>query len=183
MDLIWASLLILVVSLSWGATLVGLPGNWGIVCVTALYAYLGPQEGSLAIGVVVLAILLATALLGEAAEVLAAALGVTRRGGTKLGAVMALVGSLVGGVVGLFVGLFVGSPIPVIGSVVASLALAAFGALVGAVIGEQWAGRDLAHSLKIGEAAFWGRLFGTFAKLLFGAVMVTVVCVALLSGA
>ncbi len=178
MDLVWASLLISVVSLSWFATLVGLPGNWAIVCAMALYVFLGPQTGSLAIGGVVLAILLATALLGEAAEVLAAALGVTKRGGSKRGAAMALVGSLVGGITGLFVG----TPIPVIGSVVASLALAAFGALLGAVIGEQWAGRDIAHSLKVGEAAFWGRLLGTLAKLLFGAVMVTVVCVALVSG-
>jgi len=177
MNLVWASLLVVVVSLSWLATFVGLPGNWGIVCATALYMFFGPQEGLLAIGLIPLSILLATALLGELAEVLAAAWGVTRRGGSRRGAVIALFGSLAGGVMGLFVG----APIPVIGSVVASLALAALGALVGAVIGEQWAGRDLSHSLKIGEAAFWGRLFGTLAKLLFGAVMVAVVCVALVS--
>lgn len=179
MDVLWASLLLLVVCLAWFGTLVGLPGNWIIVIVTAIYVYFGPQQGSLAIGMAVLGILLASALLGEIAEALAAALGVTGRGGSKRGAVMALIGSLVGGMTGLVVG----APVPVIGSVVASLALAALGALIGAVIGEQWAGRDLKHSLRIGEAAFWGRLWGTLAKLLFGAVMVSVVVVALLRGA
>lgn len=179
MDIVWASLLVLVVGVSWFATLIGLPGNWIIVGATAVYVYFGPQEGHWAIGLGVLGILLASALLGEIAEALAAALGVTGKGGSKRGAMMALLGSLAGGVAGLFVG----TPIPVIGSVVASLALAAFGALVGAVIGEQWAGKNLTHSLKIGEAAFWGRMMGTLAKLLFGAVMVTVVCVALLRGA
>lgn len=179
MDIVWALLLVFVVILSWFATLIGLPGNWIIVAATALYVFFGPQEGYLAIGVGVLGILAASALLGEIAEALAAALGVTGKGGSKRGAMMALVGSLAGGVAGLFVG----APVPVIGSVIASLALAALGALVGAVIGEQWAGQNLSHSLKIGEAAFWGRLMGTLAKLLFGAVMVAVVCVALLRGA
>ncbi len=179
MDYLWASLLLLVVCVSWFATLVGMPGNWVIVIVTAIYVFFGPQEGSLAIGMGVLGILLASALLGEVAEALAAALGVTGRGGTKRGAVLALFGSIVGGMAGLVVG----APVPVIGSVVASLALAALGALIGAVIGEQWAGRDLKHSFRIGEAAFWGRLWGTLAKLLFGAVMVSVVVVALLRGA
>ena len=68
-------------------------------------------------------------------------------------------------------GLFVGVPIPVVGSVVGAVLFAGLGALLGAMLGELAAGRSLATSWKVGRAAFWGRLLGTLAKALIGAVM------------
>ena len=57
---------------------------------------------------------------GEAVELAAGSLGVAKAGGSKRGAVLALLGSLLGGVVGLFVGL----PIPIVGPLLAGVAMA-----------------------------------------------------------
>ena len=42
------------------------------------------------------------------------------------------------------------------------------------MLGESLKGRSFAHSWRVGQAAFWGRLFGTAAKAVIGAVMVGV---------
>ncbi|HLA84632.1 MAG TPA: DUF456 domain-containing protein, partial [Thermoguttaceae bacterium] len=117
-------------------------------------------------GVVIAIIVLAT--LGELLEFVAGMLGAAKAGGSRRGAVLALIGSLIGAVAGLFIGL----PIPVVGSVVSAVLLAGLGAFVGAVLGEQWKGRTLGESCRIGHAAFWGRLLGTAAKTALGAAMV-----------
>ena len=117
------------------------------------------------------------AALGELLEFLAGALGVTKAGGSRRGAILALVGSLAGGIVGLFVGL----PIPVVGPIVGAMLLAGAGAFAGAVLGEQWKGRSFDDSWRIGKAAFWGRLLGTVVKTAIGAVMVGATIVALLT--
>jgi uncharacterized protein YqgC (DUF456 family) len=77
--------------------------------------------------------------------------------------------------VGAITGVFVGVPVPVIGSLLAALLFGGLGALVGAVVGETLRGQSAGASLRIGHAAFWGRLVGTLAKVLIGAVMVGVV--------
>jgi len=115
------------------------------------------------------------AVAGEVVEFLAGALGATRAGGSRRGAVMALGGSLAGGVFGMFAAL----PIPLVGPLVGAVLFGALGALAGAVLGEQWKGKDLDESLRVGHAAFWGRLLGTLGKALVGAVMVLVVLVTL----
>ena len=48
-------------------------------------------------------------------------------------------------------------------------------------MGEQWKGRDLNESLKIGEAAFWSRLLGTLGKAVVGVAMLLVIALALFS--
>jgi uncharacterized protein YqgC (DUF456 family) len=140
-----------------------------------VYVILVPGQSSVGIGWVTAVVLLLLALLGELLEFLAGAMGVTRAGGSRRGAVMALAGSLAGGMVGLFVGV----PIPMIGPVLGAVLLAGVGAFAGAVLGEQWKGRSLEESVKIGESAFWGRLLGTLAKAVVGAVMVGVAVIAL----
>ena len=125
-----------------------------------------------------LVLVVVLALLGELVELVAAAYGVKRAGGSRRGAILALVGSLIGGVVGIFVGGII--PIPVVGSIAGAVLCAGIGALVGAFLGEQWKGRNLDDSLTIGTAAFFGRIFGTLGKVLIGSMMVAVVVAALL---
>jgi len=175
MSIFWAILLFVLMLLFWGLTLVGMPGNWLMVAAAGLYLFLGPTDERLAIGGYVFVLLVGLALLGEGLELLASALGVARAGGSRRGAVLALLGAMMGGILGLFVG----APAPVIGSMLAAVLLASLGALAGAMMGEIWKGRPLGDSWTIGKAAFWGRLFGTLAKTTIGAVMVAVVAAAL----
>jgi uncharacterized protein YqgC (DUF456 family) len=167
MTFLWALLFAIAVLIFWSLNLLGLPGNWLIVAATVLYAWLAPgaPDGSLRWWIV--AVVTGLAILGEIVELAASATGVKRVGGSRRGALLALVGSLFGAAAGLFVGV----PIPVVGPVVAALVFAGLGALAGAMLGELSAGRSLAASWTVGRAAFWGRLFGTLAKTLIGAVM------------
>jgi uncharacterized protein YqgC (DUF456 family) len=171
-----AILLVLAVLLGWLAQLVGLPGNWLIVVAAALYAWLVPAEAATAIGWPAVATLVVLAILGEVAEFVAGALGVTTVGGSRRGAALAIVGSMVGGIVGIFVGL----PIPIVGSLVAAVLFGGIGALAGAVLGETWKGRDLDSSIEIGKAAFIGRLLGTAAKMIVCSLMVVVAIAAVI---
>ncbi len=175
MDFVWAALLLLILLVCWVLTLLGMPGNWVMIGAAIGYVFLVSAESPVAIGWVTVIVLLVLAGIGELLEFLAGALGVTKAGGSKRGAVLALVGSIAGGVAGLFVGL----PIPIVGSLLGAVLLAGLGAFAGAVLGEQWKGRDLDESMKIGEAAFWGRLLGTVAKSAVGGMMVAAVVVAM----
>jgi uncharacterized protein YqgC (DUF456 family) len=103
-------------------------------------------------------------------------MGVSKTGGSRRGAVMALAGSILGGILGVVIGL----PIPLVGSVVAAVFFAGLGAMAGAILGEISAGQKLGASWRIGKAALWGRLAGTLGKILLGAVMILVVVAAML---
>jgi uncharacterized protein YqgC (DUF456 family) len=170
MSILAAILFIIVLVASWIAQLVGLPGNWAIVAAGALYAWLLPGEHLTAVGWKAVALLLALAVLGEIVEFAAGAMGVSTAGGSRRGALLAIVGSLVGGIVGLFVGL----PIPIVGSLVSAVLFGGLGALAGAMLGETWKGRDFDSSLEVGKAAFVGRLLGTVAKMIVCTLMVVV---------
>jgi uncharacterized protein YqgC (DUF456 family) len=142
----------------------------------AVYVFFTPAGQRLSIGWPVVALVLVLAILGELIEAAASALGVTRVGGSRRGALLAIVGSMIGGVVGAFVGL----PVPVVGSLVAILLFASLGALAGAMVGERWKGQEWSASLNVGHAAFWGRLLGTLGKILVASVIVAVAVAALL---
>jgi uncharacterized protein YqgC (DUF456 family) len=174
---LWVFLLVATVIVAWLLTLLGMPGNWLIVLAVAVYVLLMPEDLRVSVSWGVVVVLIVFAALGELLEFLAGALGVAKAGGSRRGAVLALLGSIAGAVVGLFVGL----PIPVIGSMVAAVLFAGAGAFVGAVLGEQWKGRQLGESCRVGHAAFWGRVLGTVAKTAVGAAMVAVTVVALLA--
>ena len=178
MEIAAAILLVISVVVCWTLNFAGLPGNWLVVCLSAAYASFLRGASRLDVSWAVVGLLLLMALLGEAIEFAAGALGVAKLGGSKRGAALAVVGSLVGGIVGMFVG--VGIPIPVVGSLLGAMLLAGCGALAGAVAGEQWKGRDWDESLKIGQGAFWGRLVGTLGKTLVGGFMLVLVFLALL---
>jgi uncharacterized protein len=168
-----AILLVIAAIACWALNVFGLPGNWMIVGLAAIYAYFMPDERRLDIGLWAIGGLLVLAVLGEAIEFLAGALGASKAGASKRGTALAFVGSMIGGIGGIFV------PVPV----VAPIVCAGLGALAGAVIGEQWKGRDLDASLSIGHAAFWGRLIGTLGKILVGCIMLVLLIVSLLLAA
>ena len=171
----WAMGLAAVLIGCWASNLFGLPGNLLIVVAVAAYAYYQPVPPPLSIGWVTVGITAFLAALGELVEFAAGAAGVTKAGGSRRGALLALAGSIVGGIVGMFVGL----PVPIIGPLLGALIFAGLGAMVGAFLGEQWKGRNLDQSWHVGKAAFWARLFGTLAKTMLGAVMVAIALVAM----
>lgn len=176
MSFVWALLLLLTLGVGWLLTLIGMPGNWLMVAAVALFAWLVPEDSTLQIGWMPVAVLAALAAVGELLEFLAGALGVAKAGGSKRGAALALIGSVVGGVVGVVVGL----PVPLIGPILAAVVFAGLGAMVGAVLGEQWKGRGLDESWRVGKGAFWGRLLGTAAKIIIGSVIFVVALASLL---
>jgi uncharacterized protein YqgC (DUF456 family) len=175
MDILWAIVLVLILLAGWAVTLLGLPGNWLMVIAAVTYWLFVVSDSPVAIGWPTVAAVIGLATLGELVEFAAAAAGAGKAGGSKRGAVLALVGSLCGGLLGLFVGL----PIPVVGQVIAALLFASLGALLGATLGEQWKGRTIDDSLRVGRAAFWGRLLGTLGKFMCGGVMIVAVILGL----
>lgn len=154
----------------WVASVLGLPGNWGLVATAALLAWLAPAEWAAHLSWPSVLVLAALAGLGELLEFIAGSAGVSQSGGSRRAMVLALVGSLVGAIVGFFVGL----PIPVVGGLVASLLFSGLGAAAGAVVGQRWLGRNWTETMSVGWAAFYGRLLGTLGKSVCGAVMVLV---------
>ncbi len=175
MNVLFATIFVVLLVVFWALNLVGLPGNWLILLAAVCYAALIPAEARSDLSWPLVGLLCALAVTGELIEFATAALGASKVGGSKRSAVLALLGSLGGSILGLFVGL----PIPIIGPLVGVLVLASLGAMAGALVGESWKGRSLAESWKVGEAAFWGRLFGTLGKLMIGAVMVALAVAAL----
>lgn len=168
--------LILACILLWALNLFALPGNWLAVLLLAGYAWLGPDEGRIAISFTAVLAAFACASLAEIVEFVAGAFGAKRAGGSRRGTVMAIIGSMVGA----FTGAVVGLPVPIIGSVLAAILFAGIGATVGAIYGEWTDGRSWEESWAIGRAAFWGRTFGTLGKISVGAgiVLVAVIAVA-----
>lgn len=174
-EVLIAIFLTLIAAGGWFASLLGLPGNWAIVVLGALCWWLPEPSTRLAVGGAALAWMTVFALVGEALEFFAGALGVQRLGGGKRSAALALMGSIVGAIAGFALG----SGVPVIGNVIASLVGSALGALAGSVVGERWLGRPWEHSLQVGSAAFYGRLLGTLAKAMCGAVVVSIFLIAI----
>lgn len=154
----------------WFGTLLSLPGNWGILLLSAgFYFFITPPEG-FGITSGTLYVLLGLALCGEAIEALAGTAGTAKSGGSRRSMALSLVGALAGSIAGAVVGL----PIPLIGSAIAAVVGGAVGAFGGAVIGESWKGQPFGHQMNVGKAAFWGRIFGTVGKLVTGIIMVVI---------
>lgn len=164
------ALFVLSLVVGWCLTLVGMPGNWLIVAAAAVAALLIPEGARTDLTWITVIVLVILASIGELLEFAAGAMGVARVGGSRRAAALAIVGSLVGGVTGAVVGL----PVPIIGPVLAALLGASLGALIGAYVGEDWASQDFQQSIRVGHAAFWGRLLGTVGKLAVGTIMVLV---------
>lgn len=171
-----AVVLVLLCVVAWAANLIALPGNWISVAMLALYAWLGPDEGRLAIGGVAVGTALVLALAGELIEFAAAAFGAKRAGASRRATLYAVIGSMCGAILGAIVGV----PVPVIGSVLAAILFAGVGATAGAMYGEWTDGRSWRESWPIGHAAFWGRTFGTLGKVIAGLGIVVIAAVGVL---
>ncbi|HEY2589427.1 MAG TPA: DUF456 domain-containing protein [Tepidisphaeraceae bacterium] len=143
-------------------TVMTLPGLWLMVAATAIYAWF--THGYF-ISWWTLAVLLVLATIAEIIEFFSSGAGARKAGGGKAGFWGALLGGIVGGIVLSF---FI--PIPIFGTLVG----VCVGTFVGAMAGELLAGREVGHSAWIGFGAARGRLFGTFIKLGFGCVMLTI---------
>ncbi|WP_237607531.1 DUF456 domain-containing protein [Roseimaritima sediminicola] len=175
LEIVWAIVLFVVCAAAWALNLIALPGNWIAVVAVALYAWLGPAEGRVAIGWPVAAAAFGFAAVGEALEFLAAALGAQRAGASRRTTLYALVGSMVGAVLGAVFGL----PIPVVGPIIAALLFGALGAMGGALYAEWTDGRSWQESWPVAHAAFWGRLLGTAGKIAAGLLVILLVLLAL----
>ncbi|QDT01553.1 DUF456 domain-containing protein [Adhaeretor mobilis] len=171
-----AILLVLAAIGGWVLALVGMPGTWLMVAAAALYGWLGPEAGVMALSWAGVALLAAEAVAGEAAETLTGMWSTKRAGGSRRASWFALVGSLAGAIGGAGLGI----PIPVIGSLVGAVLGGACGALGGATLAELTRGETSQQSLRVGRAAFTGRMLGTGAKALFATVMLITVLVSLM---
>lgn len=167
-----AALLLLVINVScWTATVFSLPGNWGIVLATLVFALvLNDDAAERGIHLGTLGTIVGLAVLGEVIEMTAGAAGAAKKGGSRRGMILAMFGAMVGSVGGTILG----APLPVFGPILGALGGGAGGAFVGAYAGESWKGRTTADRLAISTAALVGRLLGTVCKLLVGVVMVVI---------
>ena len=165
---VWLTLFIVAVILFWALNLLGLPGNWLIVAVAILWALIGPAGYQFHWAIPAALGLLA--IVGELIEFLTSVLGTKKLGGSTRGATLSVIGSIIGGIAGAVFG--IPFPIPLIGMLIGSVLFAGVGAWVGATLGEKWEGKSMEESLKIGGAAFVGRLLGTAGKLMVGSTMV-----------
>ena len=153
----------------WGATFFTLPGNWGIVLLAGLCAFLLPeQENGLGMNWWAVGVLVALAGVGELLELIAGAAGAAKHGASRRALLLSMFGAMMGSMGGAFVGV----PVPFVGPIIAALAGGAIGAFAGAYLGETWKGRENHERLSIGQAALVGRLLGTFGKLVAGGAMV-----------
>ena len=89
------------------------------------------------------------------------------KGGSKKGALYAVIGSFLGS----FAGAAVLSVLPVVGTVVGLVLGASLGAMGGAIIAERSLGKSDDESMRLGHLAFWGRLFGSLGKFLIAAAL------------
>jgi len=168
--------LVLACLAAWTLNLVTLPGNWIAVALLALYAWLGPDGGRVAIGYPLVGVAFVFALVGELLEFAAGALGAQKAGASRRSTIFAVVGSMLGAITGAVVGI----PVPIIGPVLAAILFGGLGATAGAMYGEWSSGRSWKESWTIGHAAFWGRTFGTIAKVTAGLGIVILACGAVL---
>lgn len=149
----------------WVAVLFNLPGTWLMVLLAAVVEWWQPNEFLYSWPVLYLAAGLA--LLGEILEFLLGARGARRAGGSKRGAVLAIVGGIVGAVMG--------TPFaPILGTLIG----ACIGAFAGSLLGDLWAGRTMELSIDAGKGAAAGRFWGTMAKMALGGAIVVLLAVA-----
>lgn len=165
-----------VCALAWCATWLSMPGNWMIVGVAGVVAWgIRPSTPfDIHQGTVLVLALLAVA--GEVLETLTGAAGTAKLGGSRRGMMLSVLGAVVGSILGVGVGL----PVPLVGSALAAVFGGAFGAFAGAVVGEHWKGAPTDQRWEVGRAAFLGRLAGTAAKLVVGAIMCVVAVAAVI---
>jgi uncharacterized protein YqgC (DUF456 family) len=155
---------------AWCLTVLQLPGNWLIVLLTALAAWLMPQETRFSISWLTAGIVFGLAVIGEVLE-LGAGVAVAKKQGASRRAVWL---ALLGGIAGALFGAGGGSFVPVLGTLIGILFGGAGGAFLGAYLGETWKGRSEEQAIAVGSAVAIGRTLGVLGKMVVGIVMVLV---------
>jgi uncharacterized protein YqgC (DUF456 family) len=168
---LWALLLVAGSILAWLLNLVTLPGNWVVVGLAALFAWLLPVQDGQGMSWKAVFVLLGLAVVGELVEFLAGAAGAAKQGASRRAIVLSIVGAMTGSIVGLGIG----APVLIIGPLVMAVLGGAIGAFAGAYLGEAWKGRAGPERAAAGRGAFVGRIWGTVGKLAVGAVMLAIV--------
>lgn len=173
-----AVLLICGGGICWLTNLFSLPGNWILLGMAAIFAWLAPEATGRGIGWTTVGILAGLATIGEVIEFFAGAAGAAKQGASR----RSIVFSLIGGMAGSIGGAIVGFPVPVVGPVIAALLGGAGGAFAGAYLGEKSIERPHSESMAVARGAFAGRLWGTVGKFAVGAIMLGVMTVDVLFG-
>lgn len=167
-----ASLLFLSNLIGFAMNFAALPGNLVIIGGTTLFCWL-VQTTHHQVSWYTVGFLCAFAVLGEAFEFFAGTAGAAKHKASRRSLALSIFGSIAGSIGGAMIGI----PVPVFGPAIGALLGGATGAAVGAAVGEDWKGRELDASLRVGASAFWGRILGTAGKLAIGAVMLVVATV------
>jgi len=141
----------------------GLPGNWVILGIAVLKAFLSDFQG---LTLTWLIVLLALVLLGEAIEFFLGVYMAKRYGASKWGMYGAFFGGLIGGIVGSF-------PFPVIGTMIGAF----IGAFLGAFLCEYAYRMRSDVSFQAGIGAFIGRILAIVLKLEIGIAMVLIIII------
>ena len=134
----------------------GLPGLW--VMVGGILAY-GWLTGFRSVGVVMIAIVLGIAFLGEIIDNWLGFRYAKRYGGSTRSGWGALVGGLVGAIIGV--------PVAVIGSVIGAF----LGSFIGAALFEYTYSRHTGVAARAGWGAVMGRIAAAAVKIAFGVVI------------
>jgi hypothetical protein len=160
--LVWGVVLLLGNLAGLAGTLFGLPGNWLIVLLSALFAWL--VHGAAGEGLTWWSVggLVLLAVLGVVLEFAIAAAGAAKQGASRRAMVLSMLAGMAGALLGSAGGNLL---IPVVGTIPGAILGGAAGAFVGALAGESWKGSTQERGFAVGTAAFVGRLLGTFAKL------------------
>jgi hypothetical protein len=171
------ALFVVALMAAWFANLFGLPGNWIIVLLVAVWYWFVDPLSKSHIGLPGVILFIGLAATGELIEFAASVFGTRKVGGSRRAATWSVIGSIAGGIVGALVGLPIA--IPIVGAIVGSILLACLGAMIGATMGEKSQGSKIDKSLKVGGAAAAGRFIGTVGKFAMGSIIVVATIVSL----
>ncbi|WP_300159480.1 DUF456 domain-containing protein [Solidesulfovibrio sp.] len=135
----------------------GLPANWLLLGLVALWDYFHPAPH---LGFAFYAMLVCVGLAGEAVELFAQVFGAKKYGATGKGNL--------GGFLGAFAGALLGAPFLLgLGALFGAVA----GAFVGCYVFERAHGRAGAEARRAAMGAMYGKVFGMTAKVACGVVM------------
>lgn len=161
---VYATALTLLNLALWASILFNLPGAWLMILIAAFVEWWIPGPQMFSWTTLTVAVVLAA--LGEVLEFTFGAAGARQAGGSRRGALLAIVGGVVGAVMG--------TPLaPVAGTLIG----ACLGAFAGSVVGDLWAGQPLGRSVEAGSGAAVGRFWGTVAKMVVGGAIVLMLAI------
>lgn len=140
-----------------GLNIFGMPGNWILAGLAALWAYMHPEG---ALGWYLVGGLFGMALVAEAAEFIIQSWGAKRYGATGRGNW--------GGIIGAIIGAIMAAPI-LFG--LGALPGALLGAYLGCLIFEMIGNRPFFEAAQAAKGAFFGKSLGLTLKLAMGTAM------------